>query len=130
MEKRLLKDLPFEDLKKGTVLIKRNGSYEIPTFETYYDTGGSSSGGTYVFENSSEQEIIDTIWDNPEWFEEATLKHIDIVLGREEIKLRFAPLSTEKATALAKGIQRILTHLNDGSYTWNGMGDVTTKIKN
>jgi len=128
-EKRLLKDLPFERLTKGTVLVKRNGNYEVGNFETYYETGGSSSNSTWVY-SGAEKEIIDIIWDNSDWFEEASLKHIDIILGKEQITLKFDPISAETTTALAKGIQRILPHLNDGSYTWNGMGDVTTKIKN
>lgn len=129
-EKRLLKDLPFENLKAGTVIIKRNSGYEIPSFPTYYDVGGSSSNGTQCIYNGSEKDIINTVWDNEDWFEEATLEHIDIVLGRSEIKLRFKPLSADKANDLAHGIAEILKHLDDGSYVWNGMGSVTTKIKN
>lgn len=129
-EKRLLKDLPFENLKAGTVIIKRNSGYEVPSFPTYYDRGGSSGGSTQCIYVGSEKDIIDTVWDNEAWFEEATLEHIDIVLGRSEIKLCFKPLSAEKANDLAQGIAQILKHLDDGSYVWNGMGGVTTKVKN
>lgn len=130
MEKRLLKDLPFDSLKAGKVFSKRNGGYEISTIPQFYENGSESSGVTYVYKEGSERSIIDTIWENPDWFEEATLNHIDIVLGFNEIKLRFKPLSAEKATYLAKGIKHILKYLDDGSYTWNGLGNPTTRIKN
>lgn len=130
MEKRLLKDLPFDSLKAGQVLIKRNNGYEMPTIPQFYETGGESSGVTYCYTSGSEKDIIDTIWDSSEWFEEATFSHVDIIVGFNETKLRYKSLSAEKAIYLAKGIQHILKHLDDESYVWNGMGGVTTRIKN
>lgn len=129
MKKRLLKDLPFEKLVVGTVLYRVNGSYQIDSFNTYYDMGGSSSGPTTVMDKA-EKEIIDVIWDNEDWFEAADLKHIDIVLARNSLTLRFKTMSAEDVESFTKGIQRILPHLADGSYTWNKFSDVTTKITN
>ena len=128
-ERRLLKDLPFDGLKRGDVLKQTNGGYCLTGFSTYYSTGGSSSSGTKCSDGVS-TDILDTIWENTEWFEPAELKHIDIVLGKSQIALRFEPISAEKAETLARGIQHIIKHLDDGSCIWNGMGGVTTQIKN
>lgn len=77
-KKRLLKDLPFGDLKVGSVLYKVNSGYQISLGETFYEQGGSSGRGVIVLDNI-EKSIINEIWDNGEWFEDAILKHIDFV---------------------------------------------------
>jgi hypothetical protein len=129
MKKRLLKDLPFENLVAGTVLYRVNGSYQIDSFKRYYESGGSSSGPTNVMDKS-EKEVIDVIWDNEDWFESAELKHVDIVLSMDSVTLRFKTMSADDVESFAKGIQRILPHLADDSYTWNKFSNITTKIKN
>jgi len=37
MKKRLLKDLPFKNLKTGVVLTKGSGGYYIDCGETFYE---------------------------------------------------------------------------------------------
>lgn len=128
MKKRLLKDLPFGRLSKNTVLYKVNGSYQVSGGKTYYENS-SSDNATYICE-PNEREIIDLIWENPDWFEEATLSHIDFIPTTTSITLRFNPIDIDDSEYLAKGIIHILKHLEDGSYVWNKFKSITTSIKN
>lgn len=132
-KRRLLKDLPFENLSKGTVIWKggrgHSGTYSISRFATYYSQGGSSSNGILTFDESAE-EIIDLVWDKEEWFEDANLEHIDFVLSNKSLTLRFDTMDAEEVEELCKGLIHILGHLEDGSYTWNKFSGITTSIKN
>jgi hypothetical protein len=129
MKKRLLKDLPFGNLKKGDVLAHYNSGYHKRFFDTFYSTGGSSSAGVNVFEKS-EEEILDTIWENEEWFTEAVINHVEIVPSYNSVTIRFETLDAEDVTAFAKGIEHILPELSKGSYTWNIFKDLTTSFRN
>jgi accessory colonization factor AcfC len=132
-KRRLLKDLPFGELKKGRVLYKggrgHGGNYSISRGNTYYSTGGSSDNGITVFDKS-EESILDTIWDNEEWFEDAVLKHIDFIPSSTSITLKFDPIDIDEVEDLTKGIIHILDHLKEGGYVWNKFTDITTQIKN
>ena len=129
MKKRLLKDLPFGNLTKGDVLYQVNSSYQISGGQCYYSTGGSSSNGTQVLDKN-EKEIIDTIWDNDNWFEEATLKHLDFIPKKDSITIRFDSMDIEDVESLVKGIIHILPKLDEKNYTWNKFINLTTQIKN
>jgi hypothetical protein len=128
MKKRLLKDLPFGNLNKDTVLYRVNGSYQLNNGKTYYETGHSDNG-CFVC-NSNEKGIIDLIWDNPDWFEDASLSHIDLIPTTTSLTLRFKPIDIEDAEYLAMGIVHILEHLQEGNYVWNKFKNITTKITN
>ena len=132
-KKRLLKDLPFSDLTVGTVIWKggrgHGGEFSVSNGKTYYKCGGSSDNGIRVFEQN-EEDILDTIWEDKKWFEEANIKHIDILPKTNSIILRFDSIDLEDAEDLAKGIINILPHLKDDSYTWNKFSDITTQIVN
>jgi len=131
-KRRLLKDLPFGHLKIGDVIWKggrgHGGQYSISNFNTYYETGGDSSNGIKCFEKN-EEEILNTIWDNEEWFEDADINHIDFICKKDEIVLKFKPIDKEEIEVLVKGIIHILPELEKGSYTWNKFKNITTKIK-
>ena len=129
MKKRLLKDLPFDNLKKDDVLYKVNGSYQIDHGETFYKGGGSSHNGVTIL-NTSSKDIIDMIWDKEDWFEEAILDHISVIPKGTELVIKFTPLCQEDSIYFAKGIIHILPHLEDGSYVWNKFKGITTSIDN
>ncbi len=129
MKKRLLKDLPFGNLTKGTVLDEVNDSYQIESFPNYYSGLLSSENAMQVLEKS-EREIVDEIWENEEWFEEASLDNIEFVNVDNGVLLRFKPISAYDKNILMKGLIHILEHLKDGSYTWNKFKDITCEIKN
>ena len=129
MKKRLLKDLPFSGLNSGAVLTKANGGYHVDNGDTIYETGGSSSNGWKTLEGT-ECDIVDMIWYNDGWFEPSTVKHLNILVSRNNISIQFLPLDLRQAQILAKGIQHcIVNHLKDGSYTWNEFSGFTTTIR-
>jgi hypothetical protein len=127
MKKRLLKDLPFDNLKKGDVLCRVNGSYQIELGETFYSSGRSSHNGVIVLDSLS-QEIVDMIWDNNNWFEDAVLNHITVIPKASEVILKFDSICLDDSICLAKGIIHILPHLTDNSFVWNKFKDITTSI--
>ena len=128
-KRRLLKDLPFGNLKKDSVIVYINNSYRINNGDTYYKEGGSSSNGISIFDES-EENILNAIWDNPEWFEDAVLEHIDFIPSNTSITLRFKAMDIEDVETLTKGLIHILDHLEDDNYTWNNFKAFTTKIIN
>lgn len=129
----MLKDLPFGNLKAGAVIYKggrgHGGQFSISRGNTYYQEGGSSHDGLIAFDDT-EESILSAIWENEEWFEDATLSHIDVIPSTTCITLRFKAIDKEEAETLAKGIIHILPHLQDDSYTWNEFKDFTTAIRN
>ena len=132
-KRRLLKDLPFDNLTAG-IVIWRGGrghgkDFSVSLGETYYSEGGSSSRGITVFEDSSE-EILKEIWDNKEWFEDADIDHIDFVPVDDGILLRFKSIDKDDRETLIKGLMHILPELEKGSYTWNQFVGIETSIKN
>ena len=132
-KRRLLKELPFENLKKGVVIWRgsrgQGGNYSISNASTYYEQGGSSSNGIEVF-TDTEENILDLIWDNEEWFEDADLKHINLVPVTEGVLLRFKSIDRAEKEELMKGLRHILPHLMDGNYVWNKFKDITSSISN
>lgn len=128
-KKRLLKDLPFGNLKVGNVLTKGNGGYYIDNGETLYKSGGSSSNDWNVLD-SKEIEIIDMIWDNKDWFTDAVLKHIDIKAKTDGLLISFDSLDLGQAQTFAKGIKSCL--MNYGSeevnYSWNEFKGFTISL--
>lgn len=129
MKKRLLKDLPFADLNTGTVLYRVNSSYQISRGETFYETGGSSDNGIIVLDKK-EKEIVDEIFDNTDWFANATLQDVRVVPKRDSITIKFLPMDLDDVTTIARGIKHIFPHLKDGSYAWGEYGDEEIRITN
>lgn len=130
-KKRLLKEMPFGDLKVGSVLTSVNGGYEINNGQTFYREGGSSSNGTTCF-NGAEEDIITAVWNDKKWFEDADLKHIEIKAERSKIILEFEPLDLDDAQTLARGIQSCLTLFygeEDSNYVWKHFKGFTTKVR-
>lgn len=135
--KRLLKDLPFENIKKGTVIRDdRLGSkYTISHGNTYYEGGGSSSNGDECF-GDSESEIIKVIWNNPEWFEEAELKTVKVKAKNDSIILTFkeGTICIEDSETLAHAVCKLLRdHLGDGKvknggWVWNKFEKVNFEL--
>lgn len=132
-KRRLLKDLPFDHCKKGVVLWKGSrgtgGTYSVTGRKTFYSGGGSSDNGIWVFDRQTE-EILDLIWNNDEWFEDAILSHIDFSHTNETVTLRFPSLDAEDAYNLMRGIIHILPHLKDKGWVWSEFPELTTEIKN
>lgn len=132
-KRRLLKDLPFENLKAGVVIWKgsRGGNfkYSVTRPTTFYKEGGESSGGVVSFDAPNAEVILDTIWDNEEWFEDADITHIDIkIISNHEISLQFGSMDYEDVEYLAKGIQHQLQiNMPKDKYVWNKF-EVTTRI--
>lgn len=120
-KKRLLKDLPFSNLKSGNVLTKGNGGYYQERGEMIYSSGGSSHNGWKVLQGS-EIDIIDKIWEDTEWFEDADLSEIVIHVNCNEISLSFKPLDLGQAQDFAKGVASCLKNFygkEKGSYVWH-----------
>ena len=137
-KRRLLKDLPFEGATKNTVIFKggrgHGGNYSVSRGETYYQTGGSSDRGLTCF-TETEESILDVIWDNSEWFENADLNHIDFIPVEEGILLRFKNIDRDEKEDLIKGLIFILPFLQEGKtknsgYIWNKFKNITTGISN
>ena len=132
-KRRLLKDLPFEGLKKGVVLWKggrgHGGEYSISRGETYYSGGGSSSNGILTFERPVE-EIINLVWDNSEWFEDADLKEVEVIASTTSITLRFKSIDKDEAEELAKGIIHIFPHIEETGWVWSKFKDIVLRITN
>jgi len=128
MKKRLLKDLPFGELNKGAVITKGNGGYYIDFGDTYYEYGGVSSNRWEVF-GKKECEIINTIWHNSEWFEDATLNHIDIQVHSNKIIFEFNHLDMGQSQLFARGVVHCLNkYYGKGSYSWNIFNNFTMTI--
>lgn len=128
-KRRLKKDLPFGNLDKGIVLYSVNSGYQISGGETFYSTGGSSDNGTQVLDEK-EKEIVDMIWDNEEWFEDSTLKHLDFIPKRDSIEIRFESMDIDDVIDFTKGLIHILPQMGNKGWTWSKFKNLTTQIKN
>lgn len=128
-KKRLLKDLPFGGLKNGTVLYKVNSGYQISHGETFYSTGGSSDNGVMVLDQK-EESIVDMIWDNPDWFVDAELKHVDFVPKNDSITIRFDSMDIDDVIDFTKGLIHILPEMEKEGWVWSKFKNITTSIKN
>ena len=132
-KRRLLKDLPFEGLTRGTVVWcggrGHGGKYSVSRGHTFYVGGTGSDRGIVTFEPPVE-EIISLVWDDPLWFEDATLKHVEVIPKTEGIILRFQSIDIEDAEEFAQGLIHILPEMGKGSWVWNKFIDITTEMKN
>jgi len=106
--KRLLKDLPFLDA--GSVLVQCNGTYRIHRGEQLY--GGqlfSSSSNGVCDLDKKEKEIVDEIYENPKWFEDATFSKPNWDVGKKRIVLSFdKAVDEDELMVVAKCIYRTL----------------------
>ena len=133
-KRRLLKDLPFENLVTGTVVWKGsrgvNANYTVTRPTTFYAEGGESSGGITSFDAPNAEVILDTIWDNPDWFEDADINHIDIkIISNKELSLRFEAMDYEDVEELAKGIlHQLVINMPKDKYVWNKF-NVTARVR-
>jgi len=128
-KKRLLKDLPFDALKKGDVLTKAVDGYYIDCGRTFYSGGGDSSNGcNYMTENAAP--IIDLIWNDPKWFVQADIKHVDIKATKDKIIISFDPVDLEQSQIFAMGIRSCLSKFasEDGSHTWDEFKGFTMSL--
>ena len=130
-KKRLLKDLPFGGLTRGVVLTKGNGGYYTDLGDTIYSEGhGSSHRGQRTLDSITEYDIVDLIWNNLEWFEDADLKAITIEASTDKIVISFLPLDLAQAQTFAKGIAWCLDFSWPASgYTWSEFKDFKIKMK-
>jgi hypothetical protein len=133
MKKRLLKHLPFSNLEPGDVIYRggrgTGGEFTISGGKTYYAGGGSSDNGIQGF-NNSEEDILEKVWEDSEWFEDADLKHIDFIAKNDSITLRFKSIDIDDAEDLARGIMHILPEIENGNWAWNKFKGITTEMKN
>lgn len=130
-KKRLLKDLPFCNLTAGKVLTKANGGYYIDGGELIYSGGGHSSNGIEAL-NTVECSIVDLIWEDAKWMEDAKIKHIEAKAGLSSITLSFKPVDLGQSQTLAMGIVSCLTRFfgtEDGQHTWDEFRGFTISIR-
>jgi len=123
-KKRLKKDLPFGEFNrtvKGTVINYDGIKYFIHKYFSYDDI--------YVFEENATQ-ILNTIWNDPTWFEDAKINHIDILIDNDKIILRFDSVDIKDAENLAKAIDHYFhSVLGKENNNWDKLAGFTTKIK-
>ena len=65
-KRRLIKELPFA--KVGDILEKMNGGIWIKGGRTYYSSHSTSDNATNILEKN-EEELVNTLWDNDNWFQ-------------------------------------------------------------
>ena len=122
--KILLKDLPFNNVKKNTIVTKRGND-----FISWYDGKiGGSDNGHYVFEGAAE-DIIKTIWDNPEWFLSVGLEKVKYSYDSKSITLHVGLMDAEDIRRIAIAIQRTLTSHYEETTLKMGWSDEATKIE-
>lgn len=128
-KKRLLKDLPFGNLTKGTVLTEGNGGFYVDRGETIYKEGGSSSNGGVTLEGT-EIEVVQMIWENPAWFTDATVPNLAMKVSTSKIEITFAPLDLKQAQDLAKGIRNCLQNFGneEQKYVWQEFKGFTISL--
>jgi len=123
-KKRLKKDLPFGEFNrtvKGTVINYDGIKYFIHKYFSYDDI--------YVFEENATQ-ILNTIWNDPTWFEDAKINHIDILIDNDKIILRFDNLDIKDVENLAKAIDHYFhSVLEKEDYILGELAGFTTEIK-
>lgn len=132
-KRRLLKHLPFDNLEPGDVIWRggrgHGGEFSVSRGHTFYESGSSSGNGIYGF-NKSAEEILLKIWDDPDWFEDANLTHIDVVAKTDSITLRFKPIDIEEAEEFMRGLIHILPEIEKAGFVWSKFKGITTTIKN
>lgn len=130
-KKRLLKDLPFHHLIAGTVLTKGDGGYYEELGDCFFSPSGTGNHRGWDVLEKAEIYLLDTIWNNSEWFEAATLNHIDIKTCTDKIILSFKPLDLGQAQTFAKGLFSCLENYGneDIAYTWQEFKGFTKGFK-
>jgi len=133
-KKRLKRDLPFGKnnfTEEGTVIRFSGTTFSIDRGNAFYKDGSTSHNGAYTF-NESEAKILEKIWDDPDWFEDATLSHIDIIIcENDKIILKFDELDAEDAENLAKSINHYFHSImgkEEESYAWDKLAGFTTTL--
>ncbi|MCH7928789.1 MAG: hypothetical protein IID03_12550 [Candidatus Dadabacteria bacterium] len=107
--KVLLKDLPFNKLKKGSVVTIWNGDYIIDNGETWYDgkLSGSHNGHTHF--DSIANDILETIWNNDSWFKPQSISSVKYSRTSKSIELSFdSPLNLDNIEMITRGIKKTL----------------------
>jgi hypothetical protein len=129
-KKRLLKDLPFDHLKKGAVVDDVSQyHYHIHRGSTFYGNFSSSDNGVTTFSDEI-NEILDLVWNNPDWFEPATLEKIEITRTDGGILLKFQPISEDDKECLMQGLVSLLSDLeNHPNKTWSKFKNLVPTIK-
>lgn len=117
--------MPFGELKKDTVLSKGDsgGSFFV---------GGGSSSHTKPNFYGLEADIIANLWDNDDWFVDAELKHIDIIIESNKIIIEFDPIDLGDAQTFAKGIKSCLNKfygIEEHNYIWKKFKGFTIRFK-
>lgn len=107
MKKRILKDLPFRDVKKGDVIGFINNRYRIDHGDMIYDGGSTAHIGITEFD-LTEHAILDKIWNDSEWFEEAKINHVNVVASKDHLTLWFDSLDLADAQEFARGVIHLM----------------------
>lgn len=133
-KKRLKRDLPFGKnnfTEKGTVIRFSGTTFSVDYGNAFYKDGGTSHNGMYTFDES-EAKILEKIWVDSDWFEDATLSHIDIVIRNDKITLEFdKKIDAEDAENLAKAINHYFQSImgkEEESYAWDKLAGFTTTL--
>jgi len=120
--KVLQKDLPFGNLKKGTVITLQDSTFTINHGTIWHggDIFLGAHNGITMF-NDSYVSLLKEIWDNENWFMPVKLSKIKYKRTNQSITLYFdSPLDLSDVETLAKGIKRTLEkHYKE---TVTGMG--------
>ena len=132
-KKRLKRNLPFGKnnfTEEGTVIRLSGGIFSISYGNTFYKDGGSSYNGLYIFDES-ETKILEKIWVDSDWFEDATLNHVDIVIQDDKITLEFDKIDAEDAENLAKATNHYFQFImgkEKKAYAWDELAGFTTTL--
>jgi hypothetical protein len=108
-KKRLKKDLP--GFKVGTVFVKCNNRYEISRGEVIYNGNlfASSSNGIYMTE-PKETELINELWNNEKWLEDADFSRAQWNVKDNIISITFEKdVDPEDLLTVAKIIHKVLS---------------------
>jgi hypothetical protein len=105
--KRLIKDLPF--MKRDTVWVKCNNTYQMNNGETQHSGNlFSYSSNGIVQLNEIAKDLVDTIWDNEKWFEDADFSEAKWRV-EDKIEIYFDnAVDKEKLISIAKIMYMIL----------------------
>lgn len=103
-QKRALKDLPFWNIKKGSVILR---DYDKDIFKLSATENFHNSMWDEVF-SKSEEDLLRLLWDNKDWFEKPEIGDIVIGIENNKITLHFNPLSLYDVKKLSKEIKELI----------------------
>jgi len=133
-KKRLKRDLPFGKnnfTEEGTVIRFSGITFSIDRGNAFYEDGSTSHNGIYTFDEP-EAKILEKIWGDSDWFEDATLSHVDIVIyGNNKIILEFDELDAEDVENLARSINHYFHSImgkEKENYVWDELAGFTTTL--